>query len=333
MSPVQAEEITRDMTCWVLTDGKAGDEVQCLGIAEALDLTPERRHVAPRAPFSWAMPWGGIDPAEAPDKQGSPIGGPFPDLLIASGRRTVPYVRHVKKASGGKTFTVFLKDPRTGPGAADLIWVPEHDSLRANNVIATLTSPHRVSAARIAAARSDPPAFLASLPRPRVAVLAGGDSRHYQFGEGDIIRFLSRLEGLVDQGASLMMTASRRTPLALREGLAGLAARSGGYLWGGTGDNPYVSLLALADSVVVTLDSANMLSEAAATGRPLLVFTPSGGHPKFQTLLKGLEMCGIAQTFRGRLEGNAYLPLDTTEIIANAVVKALAVHRASLKAD
>ena len=54
------------MSAWVLSDGKAGDEQQCLGVVEALGVTPDIRRVAPRAPFSWLMPWGPIDPREAP---------------------------------------------------------------------------------------------------------------------------------------------------------------------------------------------------------------------------------------------------------------------------
>ena len=30
----------RSLSSWVLTDGKAGDELQCLGVAEALGLEP-----------------------------------------------------------------------------------------------------------------------------------------------------------------------------------------------------------------------------------------------------------------------------------------------------
>lgn len=97
---------------WVLTDGKAGDEVQCLGIADALGVEPAIRRVKPRAPWFWAMPFGPIDPAEAPDRPGSPIAPPFPDIVIGSGRRAIPYIRRLKTASGGKTFTVVLKDPR-----------------------------------------------------------------------------------------------------------------------------------------------------------------------------------------------------------------------------
>ena len=225
------------LTAWVLSDGKAGDEAQCLGVAEALGMVPEIRRVAPRPPFSWLMPFGPIDPREAPSRPAGPLAAPFPDLLVASGRRAVPYVRAVKRASGRRTFTVILKDPRTGPAAADLIWVPEHDRLRGPNVLATLTSPHRVSAARLAGARARPDPRLAGLPRPRVAVLAGGDSRHHRFTADDVARFTGDLRRLAGTGASLMITASRRTPAALREALQDLAGERG-FFWDGRRRQP-----------------------------------------------------------------------------------------------
>lgn len=321
----------RNVTAWVLTDGKAGDEVQCLGVAEALGLEAQVRRVAPRPPWVWAMPWGPIDPREAPECPDSPLAPPFPDLLIASGRRAVAYLRHVKEASGGRTFTVFLKDPRTGADTADFIWVPAHDRLRGDNVLATVTPPHRVSQARLAAARAAPPPALAALPGPRVAVLAGGNSRHYRFTEADIAALAAQLDSLAQDGASLMITASRRTPPALRQALAALVARRGGYFWDGRGDNPYIALLALSDSVVVTADSTNMVGEATATGVPVLVFEPSGGHRTVKTLLEGLTHTGAVRPFQGRLEGSAYTPLDSTPIIATAIATAFAAHRARLK--
>jgi mitochondrial fission protein ELM1 len=315
---------------WVLTDGKAGDEQQCLGVAEALGGTVEIRRVAPRAPFQWMAPYGPIDPSEAPGRPGSPTAPPFPDVLIASGRRAVPYVRHMKRASKGRVFTVFLKDPVTGTRTADLIWVPEHDALRGPNVVTTLTPPHRITPERLAAARAAPDPRLAPLPRPRVAVLAGGPSKHYGFDAEDAARFLADLAHLAETGAGLMATASRRTPPALRKGLARLVGRCGGFLWDGSGDNPYVALLALADAVVVTADSYNMAGEAAATGAPILVFEPSGGHPKLKRFLAGLEHKGAVQRFTGRLERFAYDPIDSTPTIAEAVRDGLARHRRAL---
>ncbi|MDF3064145.1 MAG: nucleoside-diphosphate sugar epimerase [Microvirga sp.] len=315
---------------WIVTDGKAGDELQCLAVAEALGITPEIRRIGPRAPFWWLTPYGPIDIRDRPSRRGSPIAPPFPDLLIGSGRRAVPYVRKVKRASRGRTFTVFLKDPVTGPRTADLIWVPEHDKLRGPNIVTTITPPHRVSPERLAAARAEPDPRLASLARPRVAVLAGGASKHYPFHAEDAARFLAGLTRLAATGVGLMATTSRRTPEALRDGLASLVARHGGFLWDGKGQNPYIALLALADAIVVTADSYNMVGEAAATGAPILVFEPSGGHPKLRAFLEDLERHGAVKRFEGRLEAFRYEPLDSTPTIAEAVREGLARHRRGL---
>jgi mitochondrial fission protein ELM1 len=315
---------------WVVTDGKAGDELQALSVTEALGLSPEVRRVRPRPPFTWAMPWGPIDPRERPGAPGSPLAPPFPDLLIASGRRAVPYLRFVKRASGGTTFTVFLKDPRTGPKTADFIWSPEYDRLRGPNVLNTLTPPHRVSAGRIQAARAHPDPRLAHLSHPRIAVLAGGDSRHHRFTEADIARLIQHLTALAETGAGLMVTASRRTPVPLRDALAALTGKHGGFFWDGTGENPYVALLSLADFIVATADSFNMIGEAAATGRPILVFEPSGGHPKLDVYMTSLKAHGIVHPFEGGLVGQPYQPLNSTLQIAEAIAHELANHRRAL---
>ncbi len=319
----------RHRTVWILTDGKTGDEQNCLGVARALGVMPEVRRVAPRAPFSWLMPFGPVDPREAPGRPNGPLAGSLPDLLIASGRRSVAYVRAIKKASGGRTFTVILKDPRTGPSAADLIWVPEHDRLRGPNVVVTLTSPHPLSRDALAAARRDPDPRLAALPKPRVAVIAGGNSRHHRFTPADIGRFVDQLTQLARGGTSLMITASRRTPPELKETLKRLG-RDHGFFWDGEGQNPYVAMLALSDAVVVTADSANMIGEAAATGAPLLLFEPSGGHAKISALIDGLKRHGAVKPLAGRLEAWPYEPLDSTPVIAEAITAGLARHRRAL---
>ena len=317
---------------WVLTDGKAGDELQCLGVADRLGAVAEIRRVAPRKPFSWLMPRGPIDPREAPERPGSPIRPPFPDIVIASGRRAVPYLRAVAKASNGRSFTVFLKDPRTGPQTADLIWVAEHDRLRGANVLVTATAPHRLTPARLAAARAAPPAPIAALPRPRVAVIVGGDSRHHRFTPADIARFAGLLDRLGASGVALMGSPSRRTPPALSAALAEVFARHGGWWWDGGGENPYLALLANADTIVATADSTNMIGEAAATGRPILVYEPEGGHAKISGFLAALTRHGAVYRFDGRLEGAPYEPLDSTGTIADAVRENWLRHRASITA-
>lgn len=305
-------------SAWVLSDGKAGDENQCIAVAETLGCDYECRRVSPRAPFVWAMPWGPIDPRERPGAPKSPIRPPFPDLVIASGRRTVPYLRSIARASQGATMTTFLKDPLTGPQTADFIWVPEHDALRGENVLATLTSPHRFSKVRLSHLHAVPPAEIAHLASPRVAVLVGGDSRHHTFTAYDVEAFGHRLEHLAET-TRLMITLSRRTPQLLAERITRLAAGGHHILWDGTGENPLAAYLAMADAVVVTADSTNMVGEAAATGRPVLVYEPSGGHAKIRKFLDKMSEIGVTRPFAGRLETYRYEPLDSTPVIAAAI--------------
>ncbi|PZN99841.1 MAG: nucleoside-diphosphate sugar epimerase, partial [Hyphomicrobiales bacterium] len=295
-----------------------------------LGVVPEIRRVAPRKPFAWLMPRGPIDPREGPDRPDSPIRPPFPDILIASGRRAVAYVRAVKKASNGATFTVILKDPRTGPAAADFIWVAEHDRLRGPNVLVTTTSPHRLAPQRLEQARAVPLPAIAALPTPRAAVLVGGDSRHHRFRPEDVVRFAGELDALARSGVALMGSRSRRTPPELDKAVAAVFARHGGWWWDGTGENPYVGLLANADVIVTTADSTNMIGEATATGVPILVFEPHGGHGKLAKFLEALKREGMVHHFEGRMEGERYQPVDSTQAIADAVRRHWLMHRRQL---
>lgn len=308
-------------TVWVLSDGKAGDLTQCLGVAEALGCAYEIRRIAPRAPFSWWLPFGPTDPREWETRPGSPLAPPFPDIAIASGRRAAGYLRRIRRRSGGRTFTVFLKDPRTGPKAADLIWVPEHDSLRGRNVLVTPTSPHRFSTEKLHALKSQPAPRIDRMKAPRVAVLVGGDSRHHSFTEEDQSRLLNGLRALADESAAaLMITASRRTPPSLAYGLASLA-KSGGHLyWTGEEPNPLPLYLARADAIVATADSTNMIGEATVTGKPVHVFHPSGGHPKITRFLGNLQKLGAIHPFPGPLKTTTYEPIDATPAIAERIL-------------
>lgn len=299
-------------------------------MVEALGLRHESRHVAPRAPYSWLMPRGPVDRRESPGRPGSPLQPPWPDIVVASGRRTVSYLRALKRVSGGRCFTVFLKDPRTGPGAADLIWAPSYDRIRGPNVVVTLTSPHRLSAARLAAARAAPDTRLTALPAPRAAVLVGGHSRHARFGAADVARLAYGIAELAGSGVSPMITTSRRTPETLRARLTALVTEHGGFFWDGTGPNPYAAILATADAVVVTSDSINMVSEALATAAPVLVFHLPGGAARHRAFLAELEREDQVRPFRGRLEAWPREPLDTTPTIARAVAEAFRHHRAAL---
>ena len=307
--------------CWVLTDGKVGDEANCLGVTERLGLQAELRHVAPGPLHALLMPWGPTPPRDRPSRPGSPIAAPFPDLVVASGRRAVAYLRAVRAAAQGRVFTAFMKDPKVGVGAADFIWLPAHDALRGPNVLATLTSPHRVSPERLAAARAAPAPALAALAAPRLAVILGGGSRHFPFGAQDAARLAAALEKFAESGWSLMGCPSRRTSPALTDAVAGVVEARGGWFWRGDAPNPYIDMLAAADRIIVTADSVNMVGEAASTGRPVNVFEPAGRSAKIDRFLAGLMHHGAVRPLGDDLAGWTYEPLDSTPEIAIALAR------------
>ena len=134
---------------WIITDGKAGMDVQARGVADALGLAYDMKRVAPAGIWAMLAPWGPVAPAERFGEPGTPFAPPWPAIAIATGRASIPYLRALRRRAGLATYTIVLQDPRTGPRTADLIWVPEHDRLRGANVVTTVTAPHSLSPARL----------------------------------------------------------------------------------------------------------------------------------------------------------------------------------------
>ena len=312
------------LTCWVVTDGKAGMEIQCLGLAEAMGLHPEVKRVSVGKPWRW-LPAGLIgNPLGKLGPKGDRLAPPWPDLWIASGRQTVPLTRDIRALSGGRTLTVQLQNPAIDPAAIDLIVAPEHDRLRAPNVLTTRGALGRVTPERLAAAAQRFAPRYAALPPRRVAVLIGGSNKAFRLDDATMRRLAEQLAHLArDEGVGLMITPSRRTGATneaiLRDSLAGLPAQ----IWDGSGDNPYFGLLGLADHIVVTGDSVNMVSEAASTGKPVHVVHLKGSAPKFTRFHAALEEAGITRPFAGKLDSWSYTPLAETRRIAAEIRRRL----------
>ena len=308
---------------------KVGHVMPCLGVARALGVEPQMRPVAPRKIYMSLGPWSPADPRDPA------LSEPYPDIVIASGRETVPYLRAIKKRSGGRTFTVYLGDPHATRYCFDLICVPEHDRLRGANVMATLTSPHPRNCAELNIVRDNPDPRIANLAAPRIALLLGGPSGNYRFEPADILEITAIAANILTSGASLMISPSRRTPGALMESLRAtiqLASKdiaSRAFIWDGTGDNPYPSMLALADAFVVTTDSVNMIGECVATGKPVHVYEPSGHAGKFAHFIDGLLQRLIIRPWSGRIEEWDYEPLDSTPSIAREIAERFSVFKAA----
>lgn len=301
-------------SCWIITEGIAGTENQCIGVAQALEITAEIKRIDLNEPWKTLSPYLGF---EQKWSFTPPLSAPWPDLLIAAGRKSIAASRYIKKQSHGKTFTVQIQDPRTSPKHFDLIAVPAHDPLRGPNVIITQATPNKITLAQIEQAK-EKFMHLGALKKPRIAVLIGGSSKAYTMTKqntGNLIRQLSGLD------ASLMITCSRRTGVDNETTLRHSLARPDNFFWDGTGENPYFAMLGWADYILVTADSASMISESCTTGKPVYMIDLDGGSKRIDLLHNNLINGGALKKFNGTLEPYRYEPLNDAQIIANEIKK------------
>lgn len=311
------------LSCWVLTEDKAGMRSQCLGLAEALGLQPVERTWAPRAPWKFLPPalwWCALRSGGAGSDT---LAAPWPDVLIATGRPTVAVARAIRRAGAGKTFTVQIQNPGIALHHFDLVIAPQHDNLRGANVFNTRGALHRVTATRLADAAAQWAPRVAHLPQLRAAVLLGGSNRRYRFTTAIAAQLAQQLAMLARNGVGLMITPSRRTDpgvvATLRAALRDLPA----IIWDGSGENPYFGYLGLADHVIVTADSVNMVSEACATGKPVHVVELAGGSAKFVRFHMALRKTGMTRPFEGNLAQWHYPPLDDVTAVAVEIKRRL----------
>ncbi|HYM03066.1 MAG TPA: mitochondrial fission ELM1 family protein, partial [Stellaceae bacterium] len=297
-------------TVWVVHDGKIGMANQVIGLAEAVGFPFVEKRLAVRAPWRHLSPQFWLNPLAALGPEGDRLAPPWPDLLIACGRNAIAPALAVKRTSRGRVFWVQVQDPRYARREVDLIVAPRHDPAPGGNVFRTTGAVHRVTPARLVEGARRFAPLLATLPRPLVAVLIGGDNRVYRLGEARFATFVDQLAALARQGFGLAITPSRRTgepaERLLREKVAGFPA----FIWDGSGDNPYFGLLGLADAVVVTADSVSMVSEAAATGKPVHVVDLDGGSAKFARFHAAMTAAGATRSFSGAIETWTYPALD-----------------------
>ncbi len=310
-----------NVTCWIITPGIAGTENQCLGIAEALGATTIiKKRIKLRAPWRQLSPWLNIGHQYALTPDSDRLDPPYPDLIIASGRKCIGIALHVKKMSGGKTVLVQVQNPILNPDKFDLVVAPKHDHISGTNVIETTGALHRVTSQKLAEEGKKFAPQLSHLPHPRVAVLIGGSSNTHRMTAENTQRLAEQLLSL---NAGLMITASRRTGEQnmryLREKLKGKNV----YFWDGTGDNPYFALLALADYIIVTEDSVSMASEAISTGKPVYLAALDGGSKKFALFHRDLIEKNYAKPFTGQLETWSYTPPCDMIRVVNAIQEKL----------
>lgn len=254
---------------WVLLGPRTGDNNQALALAEALGLPFETRTLS----YNLLRALGGrvlgrslLSLEKNSQRQ---IEGPWPDLIIAIGRRSVPVGRWVQRANGGATKLVRIGNPRIDAGLFDLVVTTrQYPVPPGQNVLLLPVAMSRFPMPP--PAEADEEKFLAALHRPHLLMAVGGATKYWTLAPDRIAEAARKLaERARKRSGSLIAVASPRTdPHALDAVRAAFDGRRDCALI--EGNRPrFPVLLADADEVFVTGDSVSMLSEAIIAGKPV----------------------------------------------------------------
>jgi uncharacterized protein len=300
----------------ILSEPLAGLQAQALGLAEAAGLDPALHALRPLAPWRWIAARAWPAPLRAvrlpPLEEGIVIGAGGMAARVAAALRR----------SGRPA--VQVQHPRMDPRRFDLIVVNRHDGLTGPNVVVTRTALHRATPARLAGAAKAWAPRLGHLPRPLVAVLVGGSNGRYRFDAPVAAALGATLADMMRQDrVGLALTPSRRTSPEAVAALRSAVEPFGAWVWDGEGDNPYFGLLALADAIVVTEDSVSMVSEACATGAPVMLARLPGRSRRIALFNRLLADDGRVRDFQGRLELWPAVPVDDTPAAGAALRRLL----------
>ncbi len=256
---------------WVLQGARAGDNAQARELAARLDarvvykdLKFNRLHVAP----NWAL---GASTATLQNSSRKVLEAPWPDMVIATGKRMAPVARWIKRQSGGRSRIVMLGRPRARLSAFDLvISTPQYDLPLDANVI-EVSLPFVASTKVGSAEQKFWQKQWRHLPKPLVGVMVGNGKYPLVFGSAEIHGLTEKLNKLAP--ASSLLIASPRTAegVVARIG-AGLNAPHVAYAKFDRNNNPYRAAIAMCDRFVVTSDSISMISELINSGKPVDVF-------------------------------------------------------------
>ena len=248
---------------WVLIGERTGDNNQALALAEALSLPFAVKQLDYNGLQSLSV-W--LPPTAITLTKAARAGldAPWPDLIIAIGRRSVPVARWIKRQNMGRTKLVRIGHPRIDPTLFDLVVTTRQYPVPpgANVVLLPVAMSRHLEPPEPSAAELK---WLDAVPTPRTLLAIGGATKYWTLPTARIERVVAENA----PGKSLIVVTSRRTDPALVERLRTIAAANPAIRLVDGPSPRFAVLMGAVDEIFVTGDSVSMLSEAVLTGKPV----------------------------------------------------------------
>ncbi len=311
---------------WIISEGSPGHASQSVGLAEALaahePLHVERLECRPRlngAARAFVRLWMGRSGRPLPDwvlrrwlRLESPASAAKPGLILSSGGKSVFAARSLAVKYGVPY--VFLGERKPYPSEwFHTVFTPSAAEAGVNDVRIEMipTQITREAVGRAAAAWTERPAGRLW------AMVIGGASVSHRYTMADWDALAAGMNALARrEGIRWLVTTSRRTgaeaEARLRAALAPETVAAAVW-WAEKPEKKMSAFLGAAEQVVVTQDSVTMVTEAVASGRPVLVVRPEVTVFAKGSFLPGYFTCleAARRIARARISDLAEFDMDT----------------------
>lgn len=258
---------------WVLQTARAGDSAQARALAEDLGWPYELKTLRFNKLFNVPNRLLGASLVSLTKEAKQALAPPWPDLVIGVARRTVPAARWVRAQSGGHTKIVQVGRPRLDPSFFDLVISTPQYGLPARPNVLNLPVPVHPNTTPSEPDLTHWAEQFSALPRPWTAVILGGAPWPFSFDEPAMQKMAAQVNALTGGTGSCIVCSSPRTPHGAADAVASkLSGSTFASSWSKDAPNPYHALLTSSDRLVICGDSASMLGEACATGKPVFIY-------------------------------------------------------------
>ncbi len=221
----------------------------------------------------------------------------YADVIVSCGSALTGASMYLKAENYARSVTI-LAPAAYARKKFDVIVMPSHDLKKGkvpDNAAVTELAPNLIDPEELLPLRKEHSG-------PCIGLLIGGENPHFGF-TADLARQIAvGVKAACGRtGGHFYATTSRRTPPEADEVFKELLngdTRSMGFVTGreDTDERTVEKILASSDVVVVSGESISMVSEAVASGKPVLVFMPEKKSPKvtkYEKFVDGLAAKGF----------------------------------------
>ena len=316
------------MLVWALTDNRAGNNSQTIGLAQKLSKNYHIKKISYNklANLPNFLKFGKLVGINH-DLKKQLIDVKSPDIIISCGRKLAKIAVFLKKYHKN-SFLVQIMNPNINFNKFDIIILPSHDQNYKNtNIIRSFGALTKIDNQKLELEYQKFSDLLKDISRPKITLLLGGSSRKKKFTPKIAVRLREICQNITNnmRGNLLILDSRRTDEFILKEFKDNLNCDHRIFKYDKTKPNPYLAILKDSDYIIATGDSISICSEIASLDKPIYIFSEpefcSKKHLKFHQNLFDNNYAKKLEEDLQILENYSKNILDETSRISKLIIE------------